>query len=278
MIKVDSKPNPNSEMPAPADVLAQHLALEPVHRALIRTIEHRLFARQVVLQTLARPVLDIGCGDGIFAALTFPDGIDVGIDVTEAIVAEARQRGVYDRVEVASGTALPFADGAFSTVVSNCVIEHIPDVEAVVREVARVLAPGGRFVFSAPNDSFTDMLPTVHTLKRWGLGKLAVQYGNWWNRHAVHYHLDAPEVWRARLAQVGLTIESQIPYMSPDAMRVMEVSHYYALPSIVWHKLFGRWSLRPGQVRSSLAYRWLRPYAEQDLPPYGACTFYVTRK
>lgn len=257
-----------------SDILAQHLALEPVHRALIRSLEHRLFA----FQRLEQPVLDIGCGDGIFAALTFPEGIDVGIDVTEALVAEARQRGVYQRVEVASGTALPYADGAFRTVVSNCVIEHIPDVEALLHEVARVLAPGGRFIFSAPNDRFTDMLMTVAALKRLGLGGLAERYGRWWNRHAVHYHLDAPEVWRGRLARHGLTIVSQTPYMSTEAMRVMELSHYYAIPSIAWRKLTGRWSLRPARVRSSLAYRWLRPYAEQDLPAHGACTFYVTQK
>ncbi len=53
MMKVDSKPNPNFETPAPADVLAQHLALEPVHRALIRTMEHRLFAAPVALQAFA---------------------------------------------------------------------------------------------------------------------------------------------------------------------------------------------------------------------------------
>ena len=61
-----------------SEILAQHLAVEPVHRALIRSFEHQYFARQ----TLERPVLDIGCGDGYFAALAFPDGIDVGIDVT----------------------------------------------------------------------------------------------------------------------------------------------------------------------------------------------------
>ena len=43
----------------------------------------------------------------------FPAGIDVGIDVTEEIVAEARRNGPYGRVEIASGTALPYADASF---------------------------------------------------------------------------------------------------------------------------------------------------------------------
>ena len=91
------------------DVLSQHLSRVPVHRALIRALEHRLFAQE----TLVHPVLDIGCGDGHYAAAAFPGGIDVGIDVTEEIVAEARRNGPYGRVEIASGTALPYADASF---------------------------------------------------------------------------------------------------------------------------------------------------------------------
>jgi SAM-dependent methyltransferase len=258
----------------PIDLLTQHLARVPVHRALIRVLENRHFAEL----SLEHPVLDIGCGDGHYAAVAFPDGIDVGIDVTEEIVAEARRNGPYVRVEAASGTELPYPDAAFRTVVSNCVIEHIPDIEAVVREVSRVLTPGGRFIFSVPNDGFTDMLFTVRALKRIGLGGLAATYGRWWNRHAVHFHLDAPETWRERLARYGLIVDRQTPYMSLAATRTFELSHYYAIPSIIWHKFTGRWSLRPGAVQSSPAYRWLKPYAEETTPSVGSCTFFVARK
>jgi SAM-dependent methyltransferase len=256
------------------DVLSQHLSRVPVHRALIRALEHRLFAQE----TLIHPVLDIGCGDGHYAAAAFPAGIDVGIDVTEEIVAEARQNGPYERVEVASGTALPYADASFSTVVSNCVIEHIPDIESLVREVSRVLAPGGRFIFSVPDDRFTEMLFTVRTLKRLRLSGLAERYGRWWNGNAAHYHLDSPQTWAERLARHGLMIDRQTYYMSRGATRVFELSHYYAVPSIVWHRFTGRWSLRPNAVRSSIAYRWLKPYAEESWPDIGSCAFFVAHK
>jgi SAM-dependent methyltransferase len=256
------------------DVLSQHLSRVPVHRALIRALEHRLFAQE----SLVHPVLDIGCGDGHYAAAAFPGGIDVGIDVTEEIVAEARQNGPYGRVEVASGTALPYADATFQTVISNCVIEHIPDIEALVREVSRVLAPGGRFIFSVPDDRFTEMLFTVRTLKRLGLTGLAERYGRWWNGNAAHFHLDSPQMWSERLARYGLSIDRQTYYMSLDATRVFELSHYYAIPSIIWHKFTGRWTLRPDTVRSSLAYRWLEPYAAESWPDVGSCAFFVAHK
>lgn len=256
------------------DFLALHLARVPVHRALIRALEHRLFAQQ----SLEHPVLDIGCGDGHYATAAFQDGVDVGIDVTRAIVAEAAQHGPYRHLDIADGTRLPYADASFRTVVSNCVIEHIPDIEGLVAEVSRVLQPGGCFIFSVPNQRFTGSLASVRALNRLGLSALAQRYGKWWNDHAVHFHLDAPEIWQDRLIRNGLTIKQQMDYMSLAATRVFELSHYYAIPSIIWHRLTGRWSLRPDKVRASIAYRWLRPHAEECWPALGACTFFVARK
>ena len=120
-----------------------------------------------------------------------------------------------------------------------------------MREASRVLAPGGRFIFSVPNERFTDTLFTVGWLKRIGLARLAERFGRWWNANAAHYNLDSPEVWRARLARYGLTIEWQTPYMSAAAMRTMELTHYYGVPSIAWRKLTGRWTLRPGPCAPS---------------------------
>lgn len=257
-----------------SDILARHLSRVPAHRALIRALEHRLFARE----TVTNPVLDIGCGDGHFAAVVFPGGIDVGIDVAESIVREARRNGPYVCVNVASAVKLPYPDGTFRTVISNCVVEHIPDIESVVREVTRVLTPGGRFIFTVPNDRFTGMLFTVRMLARMGFGGLATRYGRWWNRRAEHHHLDAPEVWILRLANSGLTLETSTSYMSPGATRVFELAHYFALPSLASRWLTGRWVLRPGSIQSSSAYRWLKQYAEEPWPSAGSCSFFIARK
>lgn len=257
-----------------SDILARHLACVPAHRALIRTLEHRLFAQE----TVTHPVLDIGCGDGHFAAVAFPGGIDVGIDVAESIVREAERNGSYVCVNVASAVELPYADATFRTVISNCVVEHIPDIESVVREVARVLTPGGRFIFTVPNDRFTEMLFTVRTLKRIGLADLAARYGRWWNRRAAHHHLDAPQVWSERLAGYGLTVDAWIPYMSLGATGVFELAHYFAIPSLAFRWLIGRWVLWPAHARASYAYRWLNPYAEEPWPAAGSCTFFVAHK
>jgi hypothetical protein len=107
---------------------------------------------------------------------------------------------------------------------------------------------------------------------------LAARFGRWWNANAAHFNLDAPDVWRARLARHGLTIVRQTPYMSDAAVRALELTHYYAAPSLIWRKLSGRWTLRPQHVRRSFAFRWLLPYVAEPWPEVGACSFYVARK
>jgi SAM-dependent methyltransferase len=257
-----------------SDILVRHLARVPAHRALIRTLEHRLFAQE----TVTHPVLDIGCGDGHFAAVAFGSGVDVGIDVAESIVREAKLNGPYAYVSVASGAEIPFSDCMFRTVLSNCAVEHMLDIDSVVGEVARVLKPGGRFIFTVPNDHFTEMLFTVRMLKRIGFNGLAEQYGLRWNKRAAHHHLDGPDAWRGRLTRSGLTVDAWISYMSPGATRVFELAHYFAVPSLAVRWLTGRWVIWPARVQSSYAHHWLKPYAEEPWPATGSCSFFVAHK
>lgn len=77
-------------------------------------------------------ILDVGCGGGVTTRRIGAIGID-------ASLAEARRAGM----PCASADALPFADAAFDTVVSSCSIKHWPDRAAGVREMRRVLRPGG---------------------------------------------------------------------------------------------------------------------------------------
>jgi arsenite methyltransferase len=93
-------------------------------------------------------VLDIGCGAGtdslIAAQMVGPAGI-----VTPEMTAKARRSAAelgLDNVTIidASAEELPLADASFDVVISNGVIDLIPDKDAVFSEIARVLRPGGR--------------------------------------------------------------------------------------------------------------------------------------
>jgi SAM-dependent methyltransferase len=97
----------------------------------------------------ARRVLDVGTGEGQLARLAIQGGATevIGIDPTWAQLEVAQQRAggpAYLRGEAA---ALPFPDGHFDAVVACLVFEHINQMDRAIAEVARVLAPGGRFLF-----------------------------------------------------------------------------------------------------------------------------------
>jgi arsenite methyltransferase len=98
-------------------------------------------------------VLDLGCGAGtdslVAAQMVGSSGSVVGIDMTPAMLAKARRAAAElgdtnaDFVE-GEVESLPFQDDSFDVVISNGVIDLVPDKDAVYSEIYRVLAPGGR--------------------------------------------------------------------------------------------------------------------------------------
>lgn len=93
-------------------------------------------------------LLDVGCGRGFLlnhladAGLTGLAGVDVYDDV-------ASERFAYARGDVTE--RLPFDDATFECVVAGEIIEHVPDPDSLLREIRRVLVPGGTLVLSTPN-------------------------------------------------------------------------------------------------------------------------------
>jgi len=103
--------------------------------------------------TLGERVLDLGSGAGtdslVAAQMVGPGGRVTGVDMTSEMLAKARAAAVEmgaANVEFIESEAerLPFGDKSFDVVISNGVIDLIPDKEAVFSELFRVLMPGGR--------------------------------------------------------------------------------------------------------------------------------------
>jgi SAM-dependent methyltransferase len=258
----------------PRDYLALQLQSMAPHRAILRSVEARLMATV----PLVHPVLDIGCGDGHFASIAYREPIDVGIDPMERDLREARTQvpDVYLDVVMGSATDLPFPDGSFATVVSNCVIEHIPDVDAVMSEIGRVLRPGGMFATTLPSEHYPEFLLGSTIGRRLGIQRLASGYGNFFNRISHHYHVDPPEVWRARLDSVGLELERHCYYFSKEAHHAFDLAHYLGVPNLLSKRLLGKWVLHPLQTRPFEW--WYRRYYDEPLPETGAYQFVQARK
>ena len=103
-------------------------------------------------------ILEIGCGGGLICEdLARRGATIIGIDPSQGALEVARQhaqeRGLGHAIYYQEGVAeaLPYADGSFSAIVCLDVLEHVQDLAATIKEVARVLAPGGVFVFDTIN-------------------------------------------------------------------------------------------------------------------------------
>ena len=256
------------------EILWRHIRDLPYFRGMLRAVEDSFYQDL----ELPRPVLDVGCGDGHFASVAFRHPLDVGIDPWLEPLREAHQRGAYRAVLQADGGNMPFPSGWFASAVSNSVLEHIPQVENVLGEIARVLRPGGLFVFCVPNQRFPEQLQGTRLFRSLGWNMASVRYARLFNQISRHAHTDSQEIWKTRLADAGFQVERCWDYFSPAGLRVLEAGHFFGLPSLIVRRLTGRWILVKNRANLWLPWVITHRYVQEPGDDQGAYTFYITRR
>lgn len=135
-------------------------------RTLKNMVPGRLswFDRQTSWQD--KRVLDLGCAGGFMAEAIAArgaevTGIDPAADAIEAARAHAESSGHDIRYDVGVGEELPYEDAGFDIVVCVDVLEHVQDLGKVLAEVARVLKPGGLFLYDTINRNSLARLATI---------------------------------------------------------------------------------------------------------------------
>ena len=98
-------------------------------------------------------ILDVGCGTGANLLMLSQYGDAEGVDVSEDALAFCRERGL-DKVRLGAAEELPYEDGTFDLVTALDVVEHLDDDLAGLREMRRVLRPGGRVLLFVPTFMF----------------------------------------------------------------------------------------------------------------------------
>ena len=257
------------------DFLKEHLLLAPPFRAMVRAVESRFYAEIGSIET---PALDLGCGDGLFAAVTFDQPFTAAIDPDPLSIAEALKSGRYLSLFQGDAAAMPFADGEFASVVANCSLEHIPDLESTLEEVHRVLRPGGRFIFSVPSHLFGEMLLGSTLLRTCHLRSAARMYGSYFNRISRHYHTDDPQTWLKRLNEHGFKCIFHSYYLNARAHRAFDIAHYISIHYLLSSKLTGQWTaLTPGFIIALYA-RWFRQFYEAPNGAPGPYLFFIAER
>ena len=267
-------------MPDPARdyltlMLNQYWFAPPV--ALWRAIELRTLAAA----PFTRPILDLGCGDGLIAEVLFAGEppVDAGFDPWLEQVRKAPKTGAYRGVQQASGNAMPYPDAQFATLVSNSVLEHIPHLEPVLRESARVLQPGGCLLVTVPSDAFRALLAGYRDRQAAGDADAAEAYAADVDRILEHHRYPSPDQWERLLAPAGLALREARYYIPPDVEALWdEANRAYGIhpegnPLFRWlvsprlrtlgyQRIVKRWVVR------RLSRRWRNAY-EMDVPADG---------
>jgi SAM-dependent methyltransferase len=137
-------------------------------------------------------ILDAGCGNGRYTRFLLreadPDALITAFDLSQRMLKRARNRLRNPRVTHVSAdlTRLPYPDGFFDAGVCGWVLEHLPDPLPGLRELARVLQPGGKLLLLVTEDTLTGTMCSrmwhCRTHNRGDLRRLCQQCGLRWER------------------------------------------------------------------------------------------------
>jgi SAM-dependent methyltransferase len=232
----------------------------PLSLALIRSLE----CKQFDMFEYNRPILDLGCGDGLFSKILFSEKTDCGLDITFKFLQNAKEKGAFQYGLQSDATILPFKNDSFNSVISNCVIEHIPDVDKLFTEVHRILKPGGIFVITTHTHQYNDFLyysNLFYSLKLKSLGKWYEKFINSVFKHINCLH---PDVWTNKLEKAGLMVKHKSYYYGHPVQKVFDFLVPFTFFRFILWKFTGKWFLSGRNFLAPIQYRLFKRLYDEN--------------
>jgi SAM-dependent methyltransferase len=199
------------------------------------------------------PILDVGCGDGLFASIAFSGAEVWGLDIDAKEGRWAVASRAYAQVILGDVTRAHLPKDFFATCVANCSLEHVPRIDLALQTIAGALRPGGQAYLFVPNRDWAKHMLSVRTLERIGLGSMAKAVEDAINHLFKHQHLYDAEGWGKLAIDAGLELVEVRPVLSTATTVAFEA---LLLPSLLgWANkhMTTRWTNFPG-VRRLLGY------------------------
>lgn len=240
--------------------------------ALFRSIEIQAIHLATSGLTFKNPAIDVGAGDGFLCAQIFDEQFSTAIDNNEAEDSVlGLKSNSYLNYIVGDAADINVKSDSHNFAFSNCVLEHIPNIYAVLDEINRILSNGAYFVFTVPNSQYGDYFFLTQVFNRFGMFKLASWYRKARNKMLNHYNCWDTESWERELASRGFRLINKVNYINDRTL-------------YLWDKIaiiFAVFRFFPFDISGLIRKKYL-PIVKNQIKCEtfldGSCTVYVFQK
>lgn len=216
-------------------------------------------------------VLDFGCGDGFFLQTLLRFGKQkwqnqtfIGLDLKNNPRTKQIPAQLYQSLDLYDGTKLPYTPNYFDRIIANCVFEHLPNLDQVLKQLNASLKPNGQLFTTVMTNNWHHYLRLPHFF---------------WDKVQAHHNLLTAQTWQKTFAKAGFKIVTTRGYLNSQQSRIVEMAHFTSLPYLISYAFFKRWDL-VGPIFTKLVNRakLVRIFSKPVSVKQAAGLFFVLKK